>query len=247
MVNIDTVYQTVLAIANKEQRGYIPPREFDLFAEQVQLEIFEQYFYDYDIFRRMPGADNEYADRLTNLNEKIALFEMRNIEVNIQNEFGDIRLAEQLPDLYRIGQVKVQYASQVSRERYAEYMEHHELERYEQSSLTKARKNKPMYILTRGATTMPQRLKIYPYPKDSGDKVYVTYLKRPEKPHWGYVVVNEKPLHNASSSTHFWLHASEQSELVYRILQLAGIAIDKPTLTHSATMLKTAKQSNEKS
>tara|TARA_R100001594_G_scaffold147471_1_gene200502 strand:- start:2691 stop:3434 length:744 start_codon:yes stop_codon:yes gene_type:complete len=246
MVNIDTVYQTVLAIANKEQRGYIPPREFDLFAEQVQLEIFDQYFYDYDMFRRAPGTDNEYADKLTNLNEKITLFEQRNIEVDIHNQFGDIRLAEQLPDLYRIGQIKVQYASQPSRERYAEYMEHHELERYEQSSLTKARKNKPMYILTRGATTMPQRLKIYPYPKDSGDKVYVTYLKRPEKPHWGYVVVNEKPLYNASTSTHFWLHISEQSELIYRILQLAGISIQRPLLTQSATMLKQAKQNNEK-
>ena len=30
MVNIDTVYQRVLAIANKEQRGYITPLEFNL-------------------------------------------------------------------------------------------------------------------------------------------------------------------------------------------------------------------------
>ena len=28
-VNIDTVYQRVLAIANKEQRGYITPQEFN--------------------------------------------------------------------------------------------------------------------------------------------------------------------------------------------------------------------------
>ena len=27
-VNIDTVYQTVQALANKEQRGYITPQEF---------------------------------------------------------------------------------------------------------------------------------------------------------------------------------------------------------------------------
>ena len=38
-VSIDTVYQTVLALANKEQRGYITPQEFNLFANQVQLEI----------------------------------------------------------------------------------------------------------------------------------------------------------------------------------------------------------------
>ena len=46
MVNIDTVYQRVLALANKEQRGYVTPLEFNLLANQAQLDIFEQYFYD---------------------------------------------------------------------------------------------------------------------------------------------------------------------------------------------------------
>ena len=48
-VNVDTVYQKVLALANKEQRGYITPQEFNLFASQAQLDIFENYFYDLDL------------------------------------------------------------------------------------------------------------------------------------------------------------------------------------------------------
>ena len=52
MVNVDTVYQRVLALANKEQRGYITPQEFNLFADQAQMEIFEQYFYDIDQYRK---------------------------------------------------------------------------------------------------------------------------------------------------------------------------------------------------
>ena len=51
MVSIDNVYQKVLAIANKEQRGYITPQEFNLFADLAQKEIFEQYFYDLKIGR----------------------------------------------------------------------------------------------------------------------------------------------------------------------------------------------------
>jgi hypothetical protein len=46
MVSIDTVYQRVLSIANKEQRGYITPQEYNLLANQAQMMIFEQYFYD---------------------------------------------------------------------------------------------------------------------------------------------------------------------------------------------------------
>ena len=46
MINVDRVYQRVLTLANKEQRGYITPQEFNLFANQAQMDIFEQYFYD---------------------------------------------------------------------------------------------------------------------------------------------------------------------------------------------------------
>ena len=40
-INVNTVYTTVLSILNKEQRGYIPPAEFNSLAVQVQQEIFE--------------------------------------------------------------------------------------------------------------------------------------------------------------------------------------------------------------
>jgi hypothetical protein len=45
-VSVNTVYQTVLYILNKEQRGYITPSEFNSIAEQVQDEIFQSYFPD---------------------------------------------------------------------------------------------------------------------------------------------------------------------------------------------------------
>ena len=73
-VNIDTVYQKVLAIANKEQRGYITPQEFNLFADHAQLDIFEQYFYDINQFGRLKGNSTEYSDMITILEEKIAIF-----------------------------------------------------------------------------------------------------------------------------------------------------------------------------
>ena len=74
-VTIDTVYQRVLSILNKEQRGYITPQEFNLLANQAQMEIFEQYFYDLNQFLRLPGNETEYSDMVNILNEKIAIFE----------------------------------------------------------------------------------------------------------------------------------------------------------------------------
>jgi hypothetical protein len=39
-VSVDTVYQRVLSILNKEQRGYVTPQEFNLFANQAQMDLF---------------------------------------------------------------------------------------------------------------------------------------------------------------------------------------------------------------
>ena len=73
-ISIDTVYQRVLALANKEQRGYITPQEFNLFANQAQMEIFEQYFYDLNQWSRQHGNDTIYADPITILEQKIEIF-----------------------------------------------------------------------------------------------------------------------------------------------------------------------------
>jgi hypothetical protein len=76
MISIDTVYQKVLALANKEQRGYITPQEYNLFADHAQMEIFEQYFYDLDQRQRGVGNQLDYGDSQENLEEKIGLFEL---------------------------------------------------------------------------------------------------------------------------------------------------------------------------
>ena len=62
-VSVDTVYQRVLALANKEQRGYITPQEYNLFANQAQMDIFEQYFYDVEQFERRIDATSELTKR----------------------------------------------------------------------------------------------------------------------------------------------------------------------------------------
>ena len=64
-VSIDTVYQRVLTLANKEQRGYITPQEFNLLANQAQMEIFEQYFRDIEQFNKTPGNTQEFSDSLS--------------------------------------------------------------------------------------------------------------------------------------------------------------------------------------
>jgi hypothetical protein len=71
-ISIDNVYQQVLAIANKEQRGYITPQEFNLLSRKAQLDIFEGYFHDYKEELQQAGNQSKLADDLDILREKIA-------------------------------------------------------------------------------------------------------------------------------------------------------------------------------
>ena len=93
-INVNTVYQTVLLILNKEQRGYMTPVEFNKIGTQVQLEIFERYFEDLNQQIRVPQTDTDYADRVSNLDEKISIFKTsgnasyQNSLFNIPSQFS---------------------------------------------------------------------------------------------------------------------------------------------------------------
>ena len=152
-VSVDTVYQRVLAMANKEQRGYITPQEFNLFANQAQMEIFEQYFYDAGQFNRMPRDETPRADVVHLLEEKISIFKRRGQPITIGNIYGDGTLPT---DVYRLDNV-ISYNSADSTIIIEEITED-ELVTYGQSPLAKPTVRRPVYLRVNATS-----VKIYPY------------------------------------------------------------------------------------
>jgi hypothetical protein len=73
-INVNTVYQTVLLILNKEQRGYMTPLEFNKTGAQAQLEIFEAYFDSLNQQIRVPQTSADYSNRIVSLEEKLSIF-----------------------------------------------------------------------------------------------------------------------------------------------------------------------------
>ena len=191
-VNIDTVYQRVLAIANKEQRGYITPQEFNLFANQAQMDIFEQYFYDLDQFYKVPGNDTTHSDMVDIIREKIDIFEKYRQDITSLSAAG----VGTFPAHYRMGEV---YYKCASLDRWFE------LEKTEFSFHT------------------------YPTITVTAD-IKCNYIARPATVEWAYTTVLSEALYNTNTSVNFQLHQSEESELVIKILELAGITIKDPQL-----------------
>ncbi len=231
MVNIDDVYQKVLVLANKEQRGYITPQEFNLFANQAQREIFEQYFYDLNQFSRIHGDSGEYSDAVHNINEKIAVFERTSgFTGGSFNGSGN--------DLYRLGTVIYNHSTLGNIE--VEEVQQNEVLYINASPLTRPTLNKPVYVRTNNTS-----ISVFP---NSINTVTCTYVEAPAAPEWGYFVVGNKALHDSSlaKTTHFQLHQSEESELVYKILKLAGVSMKKDDIMRAGQGMELSQVQQEK-
>ena len=227
MVNIDTVYQRVLALANKEQRGYITPQEFNLFANQAQMDIFEQYFYDINQFRRIPGNNTMYADPLDMHEEKIERFHrsqtLGNGSSNILNTNNLVH------GLYRLKQVRFNNTTVTPHIGVkVEKTTHDKFMLARNSPLTSPTLMRPIYYLKGTSIVVnPKEIKY----------IDVNYITKPKPVNWSYIIVGEKPIVNVNASDYqdFELHASEETKLVIKILGLAGVTLKDSSLYQVAS------------
>jgi hypothetical protein len=216
-INIDTVYQRVLALANKEQRGYVTPQEFNLIANQAQQEIFEQYIYDLNQRTRLepeqPGVRGE-EDVETLLNEKLAPF------TKISTLIGGVKY----PDNYTIGKVFYNNFE-------AEKLPRNEVVNIQSSSRHSALlARSPVYC---DSAIAGQDILVVINTGQATTGVTCEVINKPADVEWDYVVVAQKALYNSAGSTNFELHESEETNIVNKILQLAGIVINKAGLAQT--------------
>jgi len=247
-INVNTVYQTVLMILNKEQRGYMTPTEFNTVATQVQLEIFEKYFDDLNQQLRVPQADTDYADRQENIDEKLAIFKtfgdatyttvggLSYFALPTSDTYGNV------VSFYRLGNVLYNDEKVVQR------LDRHEFYYANQSRLTKPSTINPAYLY--------ENQKLFIKPTTITDKIKVDYIRKPNDIIWGFTpgsvgqyVWNNTPysLSNPTGSTDFEIHESEQTEVILKILLYSGIIIRDPEVVQTAAALVQADEANKKS
>jgi hypothetical protein len=203
-INIDTVYQTVQALANKEQRGYITPQEFNLFANQAQQDIFEQYIYDIQAYKRQGPNALSLGDSVNTIHTKLNTF------LVLSNVAGGTAL----PTSNYYGQI---YLGQGGTRR--------ALKQVDPDTVTDLNMDGPKSIQVWDKTGQIT----------SGVKVERLNIKSPPTCYWGYVVINEQAVYDPSASSNFVIHDSEQSDLVIKILKLAGISTEDQQLYSAAS------------
>ena len=240
-VSIDRVYQKVLAFANKEQRGYITPQEFNLFADQAQMEIFEQYFYDTNQFKRLPGNDSEYHDMVDLIDEKLYAFKRADAVVDGTN----INAYYRLGDVYALQSNYSQSdPDPLSKSVCVEEIKQGDLIKTQNSPLTRATNSRPVYWVRNGYMSFLPKVA----PNNGEYRAY--YIIKPEKPNWTYLIdaTTQNALYNPNASDHqdFELHVSEEPKLVIKILQLVGVNMKDYNLAQLAGQKEVSVKQQEK-
>jgi len=237
-INVNTVYQTVLMILNKEQRGYMTPPEFNKVATQVQLEIFEKYFDDLNQQLRVPQADTDYADRQENIDEKIAIFKTLGPATLVANtNYFSLPTIDSYGDevvFYRLGNVLY------NEEKVVQRLDRREFYYANQSKLTKPSVVNPAYLY--------ENQKLFIKPLTIIDKIKVDYVRKPKDAVWGFAPgsLGQYEYQNVLS-TDIELHVSEQTEVILKILLYSGIIIRDPQIIQTAAALVQAEETNKKS
>ena len=223
---INSVRNTVLAIINKNNYGYISPSDFNLFAKQAQLDLFDEYFYNYneqinEENARLSGTG--YANIKLGYEEVIDTFSVTEFltqkTLNTSTYF--------LPstnttgsDYYLLNKVLCFSAGNLLGQ--AEKVSHNKITLLNNSLLTTPNTTFPAY------TQEGDSITIFPTTINSGQDVQAQYIRYPKDPKWTYVTLfNGEPLFDqtAADFQDFELPKDDANDLVAKILQYAGVSI----------------------
>ena len=221
---INSVRNTILAILNKNNYGYISPADFNLFAKQAQLDIFDDYFYQYNQLinkenARMSGSG--YADVRKGYEEVIDMFsETKTLNQNLLNQYFLPSQTTTGDDYYLINKVLC-FSGGILRGE-AEKVSNSKITMLNSSNLTAPTLQYPAYNLEGSFIT------IYPVQFNGATDVQAQYIRYPKTPNWTYLTVaNGDPAFNQSNADFqdFELSPDDETSLVFKILQYAGMSI----------------------
>jgi hypothetical protein len=269
-INVNTVYQTVLSILNKEQRGYLTPDEYNKIGAQAQLEIFESYFPSGDQFNRKNQNNSQNDTEWFNIYDNV----ITNLEPFIYRDATweplsstspywtltaavitalDGRLVKQVGNveaLYNTNPDNNNYSNGLIQTSICEKISKKEYNLITRSRLTAPSINDPVYYVNSFDLSNPN-LRIYPNPPFSKFDNLVTseLIVQPNNPQWNYTIdpTVGAYIYNDVDSVDFELNPSEQTDLILKILLYAGVVIKDPQIIQAAATEIQKEEIQEKS
>jgi len=229
---INDVRNTVLSILNKDNNGYLTPEQFNLYAKNAQIEIFEQYMYDYSKAVRKRNA-RHYSSGLGDVTTRLAEVINRFRKQGDVLEYDATSLHFRLPtDAYSLGVLSTTAGEVI------EPVAQNKLLKLISSLDMAPTTDYPVYTIHNNTTwDEPYYNQVKIYPTTITTNQYIDYIRYPKDPKWTYVSLpGGEPLFDQTPSDYqdFELQQDDEMNLILKILQYSGVQINDPEVVRAA-------------
>jgi len=238
-MTIDEVYRLVQTFSNKEQRGFITPKDFNLLAKQAELELYNKRLSVVMEKSQPKKVAGYYGESLSPLVAEQDISHFLTL-----TELGGMSSNNSIPSYGSDGTsssfnyIKSIYTLQsddfgINTNIPVEIVSVENLQQVLRSSLAKPSIEYPVALLSAGSDgTTSKRISIFP---DTISEVYIWHYTYTNNPKWNYVTIAGKPVYDASNSVGFVLSPNTHGEIVIKILEYLGVSIREADVVQYAT------------
>ena len=242
-MTIDEIYRLVQTFANKEQRGFITPSDFNLLVKQAELELLNKRLSIVQEKSQPKKAGGFIEESLTPemAEQDIAPFLISNrfnatlSSVATGYSEKEVTLTS---DVLLIKEIFIlaEESSSMSSHIPLEIVKPEDINKVLRSSLVKPSMDFPIGLMSGSPINGILKIKVFP---DSISHVMVYYYHMPQTPpQWNYVTIAGKPVYDPSNSTQSRFPARVHGEIVVKVLEYLGVNLREAQLVQYA-------QSNE--
>jgi len=222
-MTINEIYNAVKFFANKEQKGFVKPSEFNTLAQQAQLEVFNEKM---DKIRKFKSAERtgtnyrasvedptDFLSEISNLLVDNTL--SYNTSTNLFNRIGSDSYIEE-----------IYYTNNSGKPTKVEIVSKHNINKLLRSNLIAPSVDYPVALLKRDG------IEVFPTTITSGIKI--SFYRILSSPVFGYVSSGDDYVYNSSTSAQFELPESTHNDIIIKICKYIGINLRDAELTNYA-------------
>ena len=225
-MTIDEIYRLVQTFANKEQRGFITPTDFNLLAKQAELELYNKRLSIIMEKSQPKKSAGFYAESLTPelAEQDIASFlKTEKVTVDTDSSIAHVGSSGSLLTDYIVSISTADAEAQtISTNVPVEIVNNKNINQILRSSLVKPSASYPIALIGASSTSNAKLINVFP---DSIKSVTVNHYVNDSSPKWSYVTIAGKPVYDAGGSTQFKFSNRVHGELVVKILEYLGVTI----------------------
>ena len=223
-------------MANKENRGWIKPSEFNLLADRVQLDIIKDRVGTVSPDGIVNGykANAQFWDELRPvIAYNVRLDNDGDGDFNTNN--NDTSVTADDIDVFGTDGDYLYFLSARYNSKPVDMVDMNEVWVRRESYLNPPSEDFPVGIITdQGIRVFTQTANLGGSQDDG--QVRLTYIKKPPSPSWGYTVVNNIEIYNSATSIQLTLPESTHKEIAHRILAYIGVTLREQTIVEYGTV-----------